>query len=239
MQASPGGATANKALAAGELTRYRASARASRQRHSLWRLRTLEVSLATRSMMLVPQHATLSGRIAADHMQLECHQQFSSSRPVARRASLKVSAFESQTQPWKKSSSSSSSRGTATVGRSATLTVEAAKTQQFTSFEEMVRGSEVPVLVDFHAQWCGPCKLMGDSLRGIADEMKGKVSVVKIDTDKYPNIASRYGIKSLPTLLLFRDGRAVDRIEGLLPEASLAQRLRFYIGRLDLKFGRR
>ena len=69
-----------------------------------------QVSLATRSMMLVPQHATLSGRIAADHMQLECHQQFNSSRPVARRASLKVSAFESQTQPWKKSSSSSSSR---------------------------------------------------------------------------------------------------------------------------------
>ncbi len=56
-------------------------------------------------------------------------------------------------------------RGTATVGRSATMTVEAVKTQQFTSFEEMVRGSDVPVLVDFHAQWCGPCKLMGDALR--------------------------------------------------------------------------
>lgn len=56
-------------------------------------------------------------------------------------------------------------RGTATVGRSATMTVEAVKTQQFTSFEEMVRSSDVPVLVDFHAQWCGPCKLMGDALR--------------------------------------------------------------------------
>ncbi len=56
-------------------------------------------------------------------------------------------------------------RGTATVGRSATMTVEAVKTQQFTSFEDMVRTSDVPVLVDFHAQWCGPCKLMGDALK--------------------------------------------------------------------------
>jgi thiol-disulfide isomerase/thioredoxin len=56
-------------------------------------------------------------------------------------------------------------RGSSTVGRSATLTVEAAKTQQFTSFEDMVRSSDVPVLVDFHATWCGPCKLMGDALR--------------------------------------------------------------------------
>ncbi|EIE19254.1 thioredoxin M [Coccomyxa subellipsoidea C-169] len=119
------------------------------------------------------------------------------------------------------------------------MAVEAVKTQQFTSFEDMVRSSKVPVLVDFHAQWCGPCKLMGDSLRGIADDMEGKLSVVKIDTDKYPSIASRYGIKSLPTLLLFRDGCAVDRIEGLMPEATLAQRLRFYIGRMDVKFGRR
>lgn len=56
-------------------------------------------------------------------------------------------------------------RGNSTVGRSATLAVEAVKTQQFSSFEDMVRSSDVPVLVDFHAQWCGPCKLMGDSLR--------------------------------------------------------------------------
>ncbi|CAK0779755.1 hypothetical protein CVIRNUC_004843 [Coccomyxa viridis] len=193
--------------------------------------------------MLASQQASmrLCGQASTDVLPCSSCHAFNPSKPRTHRAAVRVSAFDAQTQPWKKSpgSSSSSSRGTATVGRSATMTVEAVKTQHFTSFEEMVRGSDVPVLVDFHAQWCGPCKLMGDALRGIADEMKGKVSVVKIDTDKYPKIASRYGIKSLPTLLLFRDGKAVDRIEGVLPEASLAQRLRFYIGRLDLKFGRR
>ncbi|BDA43812.1 Thioredoxin 1 [Coccomyxa sp. Obi] len=167
-----------------------------------------------------------------------CNQLWHTGRLQSRQTPLRT-AVQAQQQPWKVKTPPPA-RGTSTMGRSATLTMEAAaKTQQFSSFEDMVKSSDLPVLVDFHAQWCGPCKLMGDSLRGIADEMEGKVSVVKIDTDKYPNIASRYGIKALPTLLLFRDGCAVDRIEGLMPEATLAQRIRFYIGRMDLKFGRR
>ena len=100
--------------------------------------------------------------------------------------------------------------------------------------------SPTPILVDFHAAWCGPCRLMSDSIATAAKELgSDTVTVIKIDTDAYPALASRFRVAALPTLLLFRGGAPVDRVEGYLAPADLAQRVRYYCQSLDLKFGRR
>lgn len=89
-----------------------------------------------------------------------------------------------------------------------------AQKQQFASFDDMVQNSELPVLVDFHATWCGPCQIMSNILSNLSKQMGDKIKIVKIDTDKYPKIATRYSIQALPTLLVFKDGKQADRIEG-------------------------
>jgi protein disulfide-isomerase len=97
--------------------------------------------------------------------------------------------------------------------------------QQFNSFEELVSGSELPVLVDFYANWCGPCQMMAPILEQVSAQMKQRLQVVKIDTDKYPQLASQHHIHALPTLVLFKQGKAVERIEGVIPADALIQRL--------------
>lgn len=97
--------------------------------------------------------------------------------------------------------------------------------QQFNSFEELVSGSDLPVLVDFYANWCGPCQMMAPILEQVSAQMKQRLQVVKIDTDKYPQLASQHHIHALPTLVLFKQGKAVERIEGVLPADALIQRL--------------
>jgi thioredoxin len=101
-----------------------------------------------------------------------------------------------------------------------------AVTQQFNSFDEMLSGSDEPILVDFYADWCGPCQMMSKILVQVGSEMKGEVKIVKIDTEKYPQIASAHSIHALPTLVLFKQGQAVDRIEGVLTADQLTGRLR-------------
>lgn len=98
--------------------------------------------------------------------------------------------------------------------------------QQFRSFEDVLNGSSVPVLVDFYATWCGPCQMMAGILSQVSTQLKGELKVVKIDTDKYPQIASQHGIAALPTLVLFKAGQPVDRIEGVLPADQLVSRIR-------------
>lgn len=98
--------------------------------------------------------------------------------------------------------------------------------QEFSSFDEMISGSEEPILVDFYADWCGPCQMMSKILGQVGTEMKGEVKIVKIDTEKYPQIASKHSIHALPTLLLFNQGQPVDRIEGVLTAAQLMERVR-------------
>ncbi len=102
--------------------------------------------------------------------------------------------------------------------------------QQFQSFEALLAGAETPVLVDFYATWCGPCQMMAGILTEVHSQLKGELKVVKIDTDKYPTLASQHRIAALPTLVLFKGGQPIDRIEGVLPADQLVARLRPHLG---------
>jgi len=93
--------------------------------------------------------------------------------------------------------------------------------KQFNSFEEMLAGSELPLLVDFYAPWCGPCQLMAKILEQVNAQMKDDLQVVKINTDTYPDLATRYQVHALPTLVLFKQGQPVDRIEGVMAVEQL------------------
>ncbi len=97
--------------------------------------------------------------------------------------------------------------------------------KQFNSFEEMLSGSDVPVLVDFYADWCGPCQMMVPILEKVNNQLKDRLRIVKIDTEKYKELASQYGIAALPTLVLFKQGKPVDKIEGVMQAAQLVQHL--------------
>lgn len=97
--------------------------------------------------------------------------------------------------------------------------------KQFDSFQELLSGSDLPVLVDFYATWCGPCQMMAGILEQVNSQMKHQVKVIKIDTDKYPQIATEHQIHALPTLVLFKQGQPVERIEGVVPAEKLIQRL--------------
>ncbi|NEQ70356.1 MAG: thioredoxin [Symploca sp. SIO2D2] len=97
--------------------------------------------------------------------------------------------------------------------------------KQFTTFQDLLSGYELPVLVDFYATWCGPCQMMVPILETVNSQLSGKLQVVKIDTDKYPELASEYSIEALPTLVLFKNGQPVERFEGVLPAEQLIPRL--------------
>lgn len=101
--------------------------------------------------------------------------------------------------------------------------------KQFNSFQELLSGSDVPVLVDFYATWCGPCQMMSPIVEQVNTHLKDRLQVVKIDTDKYPQLASQHHIHALPTLVLFKNGQPVERIEGVLPAEKLIQRLQALI----------
>lgn len=97
--------------------------------------------------------------------------------------------------------------------------------KKFNNFDELLTVSDLPVLVDFYATWCGPCKMMAPILEQVNQQIKGKLRIVKIDTDRYPQLASRYNIEALPTLVLFKNGEPVDRIEGVIQPQQLEERL--------------
>ena len=88
-------------------------------------------------------------------------------------------------------------------------------------FEDEVLRSNLPVIVDFWAEWCGPCKMLTPILEELSDEMKDEINVVKVNLDENQDLAMKYSIRSIPTMLLFNDGNLIDTKVGLLPKNEI------------------
>ena len=93
------------------------------------------------------------------------------------------------------------------------------------TFDEEVVKSDVPVVVDFWAEWCGPCKMIAPIVEQLADEYDGKVKFAKLDVDSNPNASMRFKIRGIPTLLIFSNGSPVDTVVGAVPKATLKSRV--------------
>ena len=93
------------------------------------------------------------------------------------------------------------------------------------NFEQVVLKAKTPVLVDFWAAWCGPCRMVAPVVEELAKEYSGKVTFAKVDVDKNPQTASKYGVMSIPTLIIFKNGSAVSNIVGFRPKVELKKNI--------------
>jgi thioredoxin 1 len=96
------------------------------------------------------------------------------------------------------------------------------------NFDELIK-SDKPVLVDFWAEWCGPCKMIGPIVEELAGEFDGQAVIAKMDVDSNPGISMRFGIRSIPTLMVFKNGEMVDKQVGLVPKHVLAQKITAHV----------
>ena len=94
------------------------------------------------------------------------------------------------------------------------------------TFESDVLKSDTPVLTDFWATWCGPCRMIAPILEDLAGEMEGKLKIAKLDVDQNPATSMRYGVMSIPTLILFKNGKETERLVGAMPKERLLARIR-------------
>ncbi|MFO7844016.1 MAG: thioredoxin [Bacteroidales bacterium] len=94
------------------------------------------------------------------------------------------------------------------------------------NFEEVVIKSDKPVIVDFWAEWCGPCRMIGPIIEELSEDYKDQVVCTKLDVDSNPGVASKYGIRNIPTVLYFKDGEIVDKQVGAVPKSNLEGKLK-------------
>ena len=96
-------------------------------------------------------------------------------------------------------------------------------------FDREVLQCDVPVLVDFWAVWCGPCRRVDPEVKAVAEQMNGQAKVLKVNVDEEPDLAARYGVQSIPTLIIFKDGKVVDQIVGAVPRTVIAEKLQAHV----------
>jgi thioredoxin 2 len=97
--------------------------------------------------------------------------------------------------------------------------------QSAQEFDELVRANPGPILVDFWASWCGPCRTVAPELEKVAHDHAGNVIVAKVNTEELPDVAGRFGIRSIPTMIVFRNGKEADRLVGAMPASTIARQL--------------
>jgi thioredoxin 1 len=93
------------------------------------------------------------------------------------------------------------------------------------NFEEIVIKSDKPVLVDFWAEWCGPCRIIAPIVKEIGEEYSGKVVIAKLDVDSNPGVSNKFGIRNIPTMLFFKNGQIVDKQVGAVPKSTLVNKI--------------